>query len=126
MKVAEAVAAQGASWLVVGWPLDPGGGAGGRCRDVSAFLDALRDGGCDTPVLLWDETGTSAAARAALRDEAADAAAGRAAAAGGDPVRARRRAERSHLSPERLARTDAYAAAAILDSVVDAVRHVAR
>jgi len=61
----------GACGLVVGWPLDPGGGRGGpEC----VFAEALATALCSNSellrgkVLLWDERGSTAAARGFLRE----------------------------------------------------------
>jgi putative Holliday junction resolvase len=61
------VAEEGVIAVVVGMPYAPDGGLGERGREVSAFMDDLRSA-LGLPVEAWDESRTSADARAAMRE----------------------------------------------------------
>jgi hypothetical protein len=133
--------------LVVGYPLLPDGGAGGAeagegagdaeglegstgegCRRAEELVGALRAAGVAAPALLWDERGTSAAARAQLRAEGVEEvrARGFGGGSGGGAdsaitraLRTRQRAARA-LPPGVRERVDELAAAALLDSFAEA------
>jgi hypothetical protein len=134
-----------AGGLVLGWPLPPDANFQGvgsvaaanaavaaaaagappptpECARVLLFLRRLAARGITLPTTLWDERGSSVAARAALRS--ARAAAG-SVGVGGSGVTdlGRPRAPRA-LPPELAAsgRVDALAAVVILDDFLDAVR----
>ena len=51
--------------IVVGWPLEPSGRAGGQARKVEKFIEGLK-GSIEIPFELWDERMTSAQAERAL------------------------------------------------------------
>jgi len=98
--------------LVVGWPADArsGGALTPECERTLGFLRGLQSARLLTPVILWDEHGSSAAARAQLRSEQAP------------PTRRRTTVHRQVLAPERRARVDQEAAALILRSFLAAAQ----
>lgn len=94
--------------IVMGWPLDPFGQESTECGHVTLLVARLRAAGLHAPILLWDERGTSAQAKAAIR-----------AAAGSGP-RAQGKAVRIGLSPEQRRLVDEEAAVALLDNFLAA------
>lgn len=100
--------------LVLGWPVDPTGRDDTpECRRVRAFLGQLRAAGVLAPAVLWDERGSTAAARGALREAAAGA------SAASRDNRRRTTARKATVPHELRGRVDGLAAAAILRSFLD-------
>ena len=97
--------------VVIGWPLDPFGHESAECRQVSLLVNRLRSTGVVLPVLLWDERGSSAQAKANIRAHAATA-----------KVRDIGKATRLGLSVEQSRAVDEEAALIILRSFQDAAR----
>lgn len=63
-QVAQIAAEQGAVKIVIGCPYDIDGESGPQARKSERFAEALRSQ-TDLPVVLWDESGSTQAARAA-------------------------------------------------------------
>lgn len=56
--------------MILGWPIDPYGGTNNEeCRRVMRLLEALQAAQTHLPTVLWDERGSSAAARAAIKGD---------------------------------------------------------
>lgn len=101
-RVVAAVRGGAVGGLVVGWPVDPSGRDDTpECRRTLGFLAQLLAAGVYTPAALWDERGTTAAARAGLRAAA--------------PLTRRGTAARRHVVPHELrGRVDELAAVEML------------
>lgn len=97
------IEAHRAGALVVGWPLDPNGHRTVECDRTDAFVQQLRGSSVFVPIVLWDERGSTAAARATLREASPLSRAGTSA--------------RKHVVPHELrGRLDELAAVNILQS----------
>ena len=108
LKIKAAIIKYKVSGIVIGWPLDQFGGESKECRQVSMLIDRLRSAHIFAPILLWDERGTSALAKANIR------------AALGNGPRDLGKAVRIGLSVEQRSRVDEEAATVLLQSFLNA------
>lgn len=110
--------------IVLGWPVDPHGGRTPECVMVETFAMRLGAAGVAVPISLWDERGTSAAARAVLRQQLAERHFWRTGAgARDDGARMRKRVQR--LPIEHASKVDEMAAVILLQGFCEwAVGHV--
>lgn len=99
--------------IIVGWPLDPVGALTPECDRTLGFLRQLAGAQVYTPVVLWDERHSTAAARAELREAS--------------PLTRRGTTAKKHVvAHEVRSRVDALAATNILNSFLAfAQRHLA-
>ena len=97
--------------IVVGWPLDPNGQLTDECKRTTAFITQVKAAGILTPIVLWDERGSTALARSILRDSS--------------PLSRRATSARKHVVPHELReKVDELAAVNILESFLKHVRNL--